>query len=80
MIIINKLLIFMLELLKQRKQKGKGSSIQADLKSDDVGKIRYDSSNLQNASTLGIKNDIEKHPFAYSDNNGFIGENGKQYK
>jgi len=67
-------------IIEVEKTNGKGASIQADLKPDEVGIIKYDSSNPQNASTLGIKNDIEKHPFAYSDNNDFIDKNGKQYK
>ena len=67
-------------LIEAEKINGKGASIQADLKSDDAGKIRYDSSNPQNASNLGIKGNIEKHPFIYSDGNGFVDENGKQYK
>lgn len=67
-------------LIEAEKENGKGASIKADLKSDDVGKIRYDSSNPQNSSTLGIKGDIEKHPFVYSEGEIFVDENGKQYK
>ena len=67
-------------LIEAEKTNGRGASIQADLKSDDAGKIRYDSSNPQSASSLGIKGNIEKHPFVYSDGNGFVDENGKQYK
>ena len=67
-------------LLEAEEENGKGASIKADLKSDDVGKIRYDSTNPQNAATLGIKGEIEKHPFVYSEGDVFIDENGKQYK
>lgn len=67
-------------LLEAEEENGKGASIKADLKSDDVGKIKYDSTNPQNAATLGIKGEIEKHPFVYSEGDVFIDENGKQYK
>lgn len=67
-------------LLELEKDKEIGASIKADLKSDDAGKIRYDSTKPQSAATLGIKGEIEKHPFVYSDGTEFIDENGKQYK
>jgi hypothetical protein len=67
-------------LLELEKTNGEGASIYAELKSDDAGKIRYDSEKTQNANQLGIKGEIEKHPFVYCDGTKFIDEYGKEYK
>ena len=67
-------------LLANEEKNGVGSSIPAQLKSDDVGKIKYDSTTPQNANKLGIMSETSKHPFVYFDGSQFIDENGKKYK
>ena len=56
-----------------------GEEVNAILKSDDVGKIRYDVGSQKNVNRIGISKTISEHPVIYYDGTKGIDENGKIY-